>query len=93
MLGAELENQTIRPVIKTTNSAIIMVITVRQQPRHSGNDRAVSMMRSIFTHLQTIAEWIVEIDRLHIWLMPRDAIAERTPVFLNVGQVRDERLK
>jgi hypothetical protein len=51
------------------------------------------MMRSIFTHLQTIAEWIVEIDRLHIWLMPRDAVAERTPVFLNVGQVRDERLK
>ena len=59
----------------------------------SGNDRSVLVMRSIFTHLQTIAEWIVEINRLHIWLVPRDAIAERTPVFLNVSQVRDERLK
>jgi hypothetical protein len=66
------------------------------QPRlmASGNDRTVFlMMRSIFTHLQTIAERIVEINRLRIWLMPRDAIAERTPVSLDIGQVRDERLK
>ena len=59
----------------------------------SGNDSTVLMMRSIFAHLQTIAEWIVEIDRLRIWLMPRNAIAERAPVSLDVGQVRDERLK
>jgi hypothetical protein len=59
----------------------------------SGNDRTVLVMRSIFTHLQTIAERIVEIDRLRIWLMPRDAIAERAPVSLDIGQVRDERLK
>jgi hypothetical protein len=59
----------------------------------SGNARAVLMMWSIFTHLKTIAEWIVEINRLHVWLMPWDAIAKWTPVFLNVGQLRDERLK
>ncbi len=58
----------------------------------SGNVSAVLMMRYIFAHLQTIAEWIVEIDRLRIWLMPRNAIAERAPVSLDVGQVRDERL-
>jgi hypothetical protein len=80
----------LKPPIGNENDKLFVLALRLPTRRRSGNDL---MMGSIFTHLKTIAEWIVEINRLHVGLMPWNAIAEWTPVFLDVGQLRDERLK
>jgi hypothetical protein len=51
------------------------------------------MMRPIFADLQTIAERIVEIDCLHIRLMPGNALAVWIPVSFNIGQIRHKQLE